>query len=549
MKKILINLSNEAINFKYKIDKTKQEKDLTKTLMNTNVITNDELIFSDTYLKNNAKIMKSFLAEIIKDKKIKKLVIEEFDIIPIVLNITNEIKYINHLYITPDNTINYKIYEKLLEAQYIKYINCFEIPSFMLEKLCNNEVIVDLRCEIISISNFVHQNNLVNYTKLYYRKTIKIFTKLNNEDLNDFETFCQINRNLKNIYIYDFDINMINSIYNILEKTNKKNIKILIHQNLENTDSIENDMKNLKVVNKLLTKNCDSKIKIIYSMDYISKNFIKQLSITNLKTCLLIVIALELVILASVKINNYKTNKNIEEISEIANDFSEIFDEFDIQDEPQENTENSENTEIIEPTESIEQNTPIITAYNTKYDESFDKLLNINNDTKAWLKINNTSINYPIVQSSDNDFYLTHDFNKENNANGWIFIDYRNSMEELDQNTIIYGHNTKGTTMFATLKYVLKDNWYNNSNNLDIIFNTPSVRLKARIFSIYVIPTTNDYLYINFSDEDYENFINLIKERSIKDFGVDYTINDKMITLSTCNSNGDKRLVVHAKII
>ena len=75
MKKILISLSNEAINFRYKIDKTKQEKDLTKTLMNTNVITNDELIFSDTYLKNNCNIMKSFLNEIIKDKIIKKLVI------------------------------------------------------------------------------------------------------------------------------------------------------------------------------------------------------------------------------------------------------------------------------------------------------------------------------------------------------------------------------------------------------------------------------------------------------------------------------------------
>ena len=69
------------------------------------------------------------------------------------------------------------------------------------------------------------------------------------------------------------------------------------------------------------------------------------------------------------------------------------------------------------------------------------------------------------------------------------------------------------------------------------------------IFSIYIVDNTNDYLYTNFSDEDYVNFINLIKGRSIKDFDVDYTINDKMITLSTCSSKGDKRLVVHAKII
>ena len=75
MKKILISINNDTINFRYKIDKTKEEKDLTKTLMNTNVICNDELIFSDNYLKNNSNIMTSFLTEIIKDKKICKLVI------------------------------------------------------------------------------------------------------------------------------------------------------------------------------------------------------------------------------------------------------------------------------------------------------------------------------------------------------------------------------------------------------------------------------------------------------------------------------------------
>jgi len=307
MKKILISLNNETINFRYKIDKTKEEKDLTKTLMNTNVICNDELIFSDTYLKNNSTIMSSFLKELIKEKKINKLVIEEFDIIPIVLDITNNIKHITKLYIIPDITINYKIYEKLIKSEYLKYINCFEIPSFMLEKLCDNNIIVDLRCEIISISNFVHQNNLINYTKLYYRKTIKIFTKLNKEDLNDFETFCQINRNLKTIYIYDFDIKMIEMIYNILEKTNKRNIKILIHQNLDNTKNINDSIKELKIINKKLIKNCDSKIKIMYSIDYISKNFIKQLSITNIKTCLLIIVVLELIVLVSIKINNHKT--------------------------------------------------------------------------------------------------------------------------------------------------------------------------------------------------------------------------------------------------
>lgn len=548
MKKILISLNNETINFKYKIDKTKEEKDLTKTLMNTNVICNDELIFSDVYLKNNSNIMTSFLKELIKEKKISKLVIEEFDIIPIILDITNSIKYITKLYIIPDITVNYKIYEKLIKAEYLKYINCFEIPSFMLEKLCDNNIIVDLRCEIISISNFVYQNNLVNYTKLYYRKTIKIFTKLNKEDINDFETFCQINRNLKTIYIYDFDIKMIEMIYNILEKTNKRNVKLLIHQNLENTKIIDQSIKELKIINKKLIKNCDSKIKIIYSVDYISKNFIKQLSITNIKTCLLIIVALELIVLVSVKINNNKTNKNINKINEVASDLSYYFD--DIEDTQAEDITNQEtiNQDSINETNTTET-TNIITAYNTKYEQSFEKLISINNDTKAWLKLNNTTINFPIVQTTDNDFYLNHDFNKDNNANGWAFIDYRNNLDNMDQNTIIYGHNTKSNTMFATLKYALKESWYKNEANQTITFNTPNKQMKFKIFSVYVVDNTNDYLYINFSDEDFTNFINLIKGRSIYDFGVDVTTNDKIITLSTCSDRGNKRLVVHGKLL
>ena len=530
MKKILISFSNDTINFRYKIDKTKEEKDLTKTLMNTNVISNDELIFSDNYLKCNVNIMSSFLNEIIKDKKISKLVIEEFDIVPIVLDITNSIKYITKLYIIPDSTITYKIYEKLLSAEYLKFVNCFEIPSFMLEKLCDNDVVVDLRCEIISISNFVYQNNLVNYTKLYYRKTIKIFEKFNEADLNDFDTFCQINRNLKTIYIYDFDISMIENIYKVLAKTHKKNVKVVIYQNLENTKDINDSMKKLKLINKALIKDCNSRLRINYSVDYIRKNFVKQLSITNIKTCLLIIVLLELVVFISVKLNNDKTNKNVNDLNDIAYSFDTMEDEFNM------------NTDVSNVTDDV-------TAYNTKYDESFEKLLEINNDTKAWLKVNNTNINFPVVQSSDNDFYLNHDFNKDTNSNGWIFIDYRNNIDTLDRNTIIYGHNIIGDSMFSTLRYVLNPSWYNNSENLNITFNTPSKHFKARIFSIYVIDETNDYLNINFNDEDYNNFINIIKSRSIQDFGVDYGVNDKMITLSTCNGTGDKRLVVHAKIM
>jgi sortase B len=516
MKKVLISLNNETINFRYKVDITREDRDLTKTLMNTNVISNDELIFSDNYLKSNINIMSSFLGELIRVKNISKLVIEEYDIVPIVLDITNSIKYITKLYITPDIAINYKIYEKLLDACYLKYVSCFEIPSFMLEKLCNNAVVVDLRCEIISISNFVYQNNLVNYTKLYYRKTLKIFSKLNKDDFSDFETFCQINRNLRTIYVYDFDILMLEGICKILERTNKRNVRILIHQNLDNSNFIDDNMKRLKQVNKYLMRNCDSRIKIVYGMDYISKYFFRQLSITNIKTCLLIIVFFAFLILFSVKLNSHKVkiNNDVQSVDNLSysttDDFNQSF------------------------SGSI---------YSKTFDENFAELSSVNPDTRAWLRINNSSINYPVVQSSDNDFYLNHDFSKKENPDGWVFIDYRNNIEDLDKNTIIYGKNIDYNIMFSNLQRLLQESWYSDPSNSDITFDTNSHQFKAKIFSIYTIDT-DDYLSIDFSSDD---FIEMIKGRSIYDFNVSVDSGDRILTLTTFGNDSDKRIVVHAK--
>ena len=70
----------------------------------------------------------------------------------------------------------------------------------------------------------------------------------------------------------------------------------------------------------------------------------------------------------------------------------------------------------------------------------FSKLLEINSDTKGWLQVSGTNINYPFVQTIDNDYYLKRDFNKEYNSAGWVYLDYRNNINELDKNTIIYAH-------------------------------------------------------------------------------------------------------------
>ena len=103
--------------------------------------------------------------------------------------------------------------------------------------------------------------------------------------------------------------------------------------------------------------------------------------------------------------------------------------------------------------------------------------------------------------------------------------------------------------MFGTLNKVLYKNWYTNEKNLTITFDTLYGSYKYKIFSIYIIPTTTDYLTTNFdSNEEKLNFIKLIKDRSIYDFNVNLDENTKILTLSTCQSD-TSRLVVHAYLV
>ena len=174
-----------------------------------------------------------------------------------------------------------------------------------------------------------------------------------------------------------------------------------------------------------------------------------------------------------------------------------------------------------------------------------------NNDTVGWISIKNTNVDYPVVQGKDNEYYLKHSFDKSSNGAGWVFVDYRNDLSNLNNNTIIYAHNvTKGELMFGSLKKLLDDQWNTNESNLVMNFNIKGVTIKWKIFSIYVIDNTNDYLITKFNDKArYNEFIEKIKERSIKDFNTEVTDNDKILTLSTCYDGSKKRLVVHAKKI
>lgn len=167
----------------------------------------------------------------------------------------------------------------------------------------------------------------------------------------------------------------------------------------------------------------------------------------------------------------------------------------------------------------------------------------------SWITVDGTNINYPVVQGEDNSFYLNHDVNKNLKSSGWIFMDYRNSKELDDDNTIIYGHNLANKTSFGSLSNVFKSDWFETSNHyIEVI--TEKDKYVYEIFSIYTIDPEVYYLQNNFNSKDsYKEFISTIKSRSIYDFNIDLDTSDRIITLSTCTDNNKSRNVVHAKLI
>lgn len=182
-----------------------------------------------------------------------------------------------------------------------------------------------------------------------------------------------------------------------------------------------------------------------------------------------------------------------------------------------------------------------------KYKINFEELKNKNSDTVAWLKVENTNIEFPVVKANDNSYYLTHNFNKEDNSAGWIFADYKNKFNGKDKNIVIYGHNMRDNSMFGSLKNVIKEEWYNNEKNKYIILTTENEYSIYEVFSVYQIEKEDYYIKTDFnSNKEFEEFLQKVKERSIKDFNIDISKENNILTLSTCANNNKYRVVLHA---
>lgn len=231
--------------------------------------------------------------------------------------------------------------------------------------------------------------------------------------------------------------------------------------------------------------------------------------------------------------DNKKTGENIEKINKIS-DVEEVNDD--------------ENTDLINtPNDKTSDYWYYVTFPLIQVD--FNELKKKNSDTVAWIQINNTNINYPVVQTVDNEYYLNHSYDKSYNDAGWVFMDYRNDAAFTNKNTILYAHSRLDKTMFGELSKVLKESWYTNKDNHIIKISTPTENTLWQIFSVYKIKEETYYITTSFSNNNsYSQFLNTLKGRSKYNFNTNLNTNDKILTLSTCYSDTE-RTVVHAKLI
>ena len=186
-------------------------------------------------------------------------------------------------------------------------------------------------------------------------------------------------------------------------------------------------------------------------------------------------------------------------------------------------------------------------SWKAPIDIDFSQLIKINPDVVGWIYIEAIpSINYPITQGEDNDYYLHKTYEKQDNFAGSIFMDCDNKKDFSDCNTIVYGHNMRNGTMFGSLKKFQDPSTIINSDAIWIL--TPQGDYKYQIFSAYnAVINSETYTLFKGPGEQFLNYANSMKSRtelSTEDYS--FETKDKILTLSTCTGNSNTRYVIQA---
>ena len=441
------------------------------------------------------------------------------------------------------STMDVEDYELFLQCSSLKEIYCYFMSSDFIYKFKEKNIEVHISSEKKISDKFLELHDTDNKDSLYYKKVITISEEypLLIEDLKE---FLKINYKLRAIHIRVYSKELIDSIVDLVKNDESRNVVIFLHQENDKGNFIVNNFKWLKELSDKCKEDYTCEFRIIYSNAFLGKNLFRQLTFNNLKLIFILCIYISAVTLVIMKSYEYVEKMSIASLnSELLNN-QEPDEEVEVEEEIFEET-------LTDTDREMEEEIPqeVIKSKYT-FDKSFKKLLSINKETVAYLTVKNTKIAYPVVQHSDNSYYLGRDFYKKKTVMGWVYMDYRNNPKEFDDNTIIYGHNMKNGTMFGSLKKVLESSWRANEENMTISLDLPTGSYKFKIFSIYKVDYTTDYLVNKFhSKSSKEDFINMITKRSIFNSGIKVLNDDKILTLSTCTGSNNRRLVVHAVLL
>ncbi len=517
MVKILVQIKDQSIFFKIKRKLNGSEKNL----LNTNIISDNELVFTDEYIMENTSIVSSFIKELTKTNNINEAIIYNNKIILQIIDVIKNINNINTLILKDDVQVTHKMCEQLINSN-IKVLSVYSIPEYLVEFLDKYEIVTEVRTELFFTSNFIESNSLNKYSSLYYKKSINLEFPFNNNDFDDFEAFCNINNYLKVIHINKTIKKDLEELIDILLKYRKKKIKILLHENINDLEIINY----IKRINKNTKKNNNITIDVAYSDEYIGRNLLPQFNITILKYILLFIIIIVSSGFIYVIFNNYFALRSDLESKEIIEELIESTPPSDIL------------TELKEDSDEI-----IINDY-------IASLMTLNKDTVGYLVVNNTLIKYPVLQTDNNEYYLTNNIHNKYDLNGWIFMDSKSNFDMSSDNTVIFGHTRySNSIMFGTLDNIMDEEWRSNPDNLIISYDSLYGSYKYQIFSYYETSPTNTYLVGNYKD-DFEKVAVFedLQAKSITPFEYEFKHDDKILTLSTCSGN-TKRFVVHAVLM
>ena len=178
---------------------------------------------------------------------------------------------------------------------------------------------------------------------------------------------------------------------------------------------------------------------------------------------------------------------------------------------------------------------------------SWENLRKINSQVAAWITIPGADISYPVVQGTDDEYYLRHNFKKEEDLFGCIFLEHNNKKDLTGSHSIIYGHNMEGNMMFANLNRYEQPEFLKLCPEIEIL--TPERKFLYRIFSVEQASSHSpafEYGY-ELSSSAYKRQLSVLKNNSMYDTGVEPNETERMVTLITCNSHLDKeiRMAVH----